>query len=112
MADGAADGQVQPDHAWAWRLRTLMKRTPLAATALEALQPLADFADFSIEWDMLETVVRKQERLWSKQDKLGKLGLALDFMRFALAIYVYTLDDPMIYSVIDRVKQCSIRHEV
>ena len=48
-------------------------------------------------------MVRKQERLWSKQDKLGKLGLALDFMRFALAIYVYTLDDPMIYSVINRV---------
>jgi hypothetical protein len=80
-----------------------MDSTPLAATALEALQPLADFADFSIEWDILRTVVQRQEKLWRKQDKLGKLGLALDFMRFALAIYVYTLDDPMIYTVINRV---------
>ena len=105
MADqlGAADGQVRPDHAWEIRLQRLMDLTPLAATALEALQPLADFADFSIEWDILRTVVQRQEKLWRKQDKLGKLGLALDFMRFALAIYVYTLDDPMIYTVINRV---------
>ena len=100
---GAADGQVRPDHAWEIRLQRLMDVTPLAATALKALQPLADFADFSIEWDILRTVVQRQENLWRKQDKLGKLGLALDFMRFALAIYVYTLDDPGIYTVINRV---------
>ncbi len=100
---GAADGQVRPDDAWEWRLKRLMKRTPLAATALQALQPLADFADFSIEWKMLEYVVQKQERRWRKQGFLGKLGLPSGFMRFALAIFGYTLDDPGIYSVVNRV---------
>ena len=100
---GEADGQVQPDDAWEYRLKGLMDSTPLAATALEALQPLADLSDFSIEWKLLEYVVQKQERRWRKQDKLGKLGLHSGFMRFALAIYAYTLDDPGIYTVINRV---------
>ena len=100
---GASDGQVRPDDAWEWRLQRLMDSTPLAATALEALQPLADFEDFSIEWKLLETVLQKQERRWRKQDFLGKLELPSGFMRFALAIFGYTLDDPMIYTVINRV---------
>jgi hypothetical protein len=100
---GASDGQVRQDDAWEWRLQRLMDSTPLAATALEALRPLADFADFSIEWDMLKTVLQKQERRWRNQGFLGKLGLPSGFMRFALAIFGYTLDDPMIYSVINRV---------
>jgi hypothetical protein len=100
---GAADGQVRPDHAWEWRLQKLLDSTPLAATALEALHPLADFADFSIDRDMLKYVIEKQERHWRNQGKLSSLKLPADFMRFALAIYAYTLEDPAIYRVINRV---------
>ena len=58
---GAADGQVRTDHMWARQLQRLIDSTPLAATALEALRPLAAFADFSIEWDDLKFVVEGQE---------------------------------------------------
>jgi hypothetical protein len=97
---GAADGQVQPDHVWVRRLQKLIGSTLLAATALEALVPLAGFAEFSIDWEVLRYVVKEQEQLWRDEGKLGKLGLAADFMRFALAIYVYTLEDPAIYRVV------------
>jgi hypothetical protein len=100
---GAADGQVRTDHMWARQLQKLIDSTPLAATALEALRPLAAFADFSIEWDDLKFVVEAQEQDWRDERKLGRLGLAADFMRFALAIYLYTLEAPAIYRVINRV---------
>ena len=100
---GAADGQVRTDHMWARQLQKLIRSTPLAATALEALRPLAAFADFSIDWDDLKFVVEAQEQDWRDEGKLGRLGLAADFMRFALAIHVYTLEAPAIYRVINRV---------
>ena len=87
---GAADGQVRPDHMWVRRLQRLMGSTPIAATALEALAPLAAFADFSIEWDDLRFVVEEEEKLWRNQGNLSSLTLPSDFMRFALAIYVYS----------------------
>ena len=100
---GAADGQVRTDHMWARQLQKLIDSTPLAATALEALRPLAAFADFSIDWDDLKFVVEAQEQDWRDEGKLGRLGLAADFMRFALAIYLYTLEAPAIYRVVNRV---------
>ncbi len=48
-------------------------------------------------------MVEAQEQDWRDEGKLGSLGLAADFMRFALGIYVYTLEAPAIYTVINRV---------
>ena len=88
---------------WARQLQKLLDSTPIAAMALEALRPLAGFADFSIEWDGLKFVVEAQAQDWRDEGKLGRLGLAADFMRCALAIYVYTLEAPAIYRVVNRV---------
>ena len=41
-------------------------------------------------------MVEGQEQDWCDEGKLGSVGLAAYFMRFVLAIYLYTLEAPAI----------------
>ena len=93
------DGQVRADHAWARRLRRAIADEPLAGSLIAAC---ASLASVGIDIDLLEEIFRRQERDWRRQRKLEGLGLPDSFMNFALAIYVYTLEDPAVYTVVNR----------
>ena len=93
------DGQVLADHAWARRLRRAIADQPLAGSLIAAC---ASLASVGIDIDLLEEILRRQERDWRRQRKLERLGLPDSFMNFALAIYVYTLEDPAVYTAVNR----------
>ena len=92
------DGQVRADHAWARRLRRAIAEKPLAGSLMAACASLASVA---IDIDLLDEILRRQERDWRRQRKLERLGLPESFMNFALAIYVYTLEDPAVYTAVN-----------
>ena len=92
------DGQVLADHAWARRLRRAIADQPLAGSLIAAC---ASLASVGIDIDLLEEILRRQERDWRRQRKLERLGLPESFMNFALAIYVYTLEDPAVYTAVN-----------
>ena len=93
------DGQVRADHAWASRLRRALSEEPLAGSLRAAC---ASLANVGIDIDLLDEILRRQERDWRRQRKLERLGLPDSFMNFALAIYVYTLEDPAVYTAVNR----------
>ena len=93
------DGHVRADHAWARRLRRAIADEPLAGSLIAAC---ASLASVGIDIDLLEEIFRRQERDWRRQRKLEGLGLPDSFMNFALAIYVYTLEDPAVYTAVNR----------
>jgi hypothetical protein len=93
------DGQVRADHAWARRLRRAIADEPLAGSLIAACTSLASVG---IDIDLLEEIFRRQERDWRRQRKLEGLGLPDSFMNFALAIYVYTLTFPAVYTAVNR----------
>ena len=93
------DGQVRADHAWARRLRRAIAEVPLAGSLMAAC---ASLASVGIDIDLLDEILRKQERAWRRQRKLERLGLPDSFMDSALAIYVYTLEDPAVYTAVNR----------
>jgi hypothetical protein len=97
--DVMEDGQVLADHAWARRLRRAIADQPLAGSLIAAC---ASLASVGIDIDLLEEIFRRQERDWRRQSKLEGLGLPDSFMNFALAIYVYTLEDPAVYTAVNR----------
>ena len=92
------DGQVRADHAWARRVRRAIAEEPLAGSLMAAC---ASLASVGIDIDLLEEILRRQERDWRRQRKLELLGLPESFMNFALAIYVYTLEDPAVYTAVN-----------
>jgi len=93
------DGQVLADHAWARRLRRAIADEPLAGSLIAAC---ASLARVGIDTDLLEGIVCEQELDWRRQKKLEGLGLPDSFMNFALAIYVYTLTFPAVYTAVNR----------
>ena len=103
------DGQVRADHAWARRLRRAIADEPLAGSLIAAC---ASLASVGIDIDLLEEILRRQERDWRRQRKLEGLGLPDSFMNFALAIYVYTLEDPAVYTVVNRAMYNPARRSV
>ena len=103
------DGQVLADHAWARRLRRAIADQPLAGSLIAAC---ASLASVGIDIDLLEEIFRRQERDWRRQSKLEGLGLPDSFMNFALAIYVYTLEDPAVYTVVNRAMYNPARRSV
>ena len=106
---GMEDGQVRADHAWARRLRRAIADEPLLGSLIAAC---ASLASVGIDIDLLEEIFRRQERDWRRQRKLEGLGLPDSFMNFALAIYVYTLEDPAIYTVVNRAMYNPARRSV
>ena len=93
------DGQVRADHAWARRVRRAIAGEPLAGSLIAACAPLASVG---IDIELIDEILSRQERDWRRQRKLERLGLPDSFMNFALAIYVYTLEDPAVYTAVNR----------
>jgi hypothetical protein len=97
---GAADGQVRSDHAWSRRLRLLLESTVLQPTLVRALLHLSP--TIAVDMDLLLEVVEEQAKEWRLSKHMERLGLPEDFLQFALAIYVYTLEDPAIYKIVNK----------
>ena len=100
---GMTDGQTKPDWVWAWQLQRLFDATSLQPTLMEVLEPLAAFHAQSIDWDLLQSVVGETRSQWRSKGKLRSLGVPDSFEEFALAIHVYTLQEPSIYEVLNQV---------
>ena len=100
---GAADGQVRADHAWSRRLRLLLETTKLPPSLAQALQSLSTVPTIAVDMDLLLEVVEEQGKDWRRSGHLERLGLPAEFLDFGLAIYIYTLEDPAIYKIVNRV---------
>ena len=95
---GAADGQTRSDHVWTRRLRLLLEKTQLT-NLTDALRAMS--SAISIDIELLLEVVEEQRKEWIREKKMQKLGLPDSYIEFALAIYVYTLEDPKVYGPVN-----------
>jgi hypothetical protein len=100
----ASDGAVGLDHRWMKTLQTEIKNTPLAASLFEAIQGLRELGGI-VDVDLLEEIVEGKREEW--QDVLytpaGGFNLPPSYRPdFAVAIYVYTLNDPAVYAAVNR----------
>lgn len=50
-----------------------------------------------VDLELLRDVIEEQRRQWTVQRKMESLGLPPAFLDSALAIFIYTIDDPKIY---------------
>jgi hypothetical protein len=100
---GASDGAVGIDYGWMKKLGKGMKDTPLAASLIEALQGMRDL-DGKVDVDLLEEIVKGKREEWKDFIYSPAAGFNLPasyWLDFAIAIYVYTLNDPAVYAVVN-----------
>ena len=94
---GAADGTIGIDHVWKRKLERLLRDTPLPATLSESVQTLP-----GVDMDDLQAVIEGKREEWEELVH-GAFGLPLSYsIDFAVAIYVYTLENPCVYRVVNR----------
>ena len=105
MAEPAAEQPVRPDFEWVRRLEELFETTPVAHCLEDALATLAGCSappgGTALNLGALIYVVARQRQLWLAEGMLERVGLPLSFMDFALAIYVYTLERPQVYKLVN-----------
>ena len=97
----AADGSTGVDHLWKRKLGKLLSETPLAASLLEAVQPLNHLG---IDLEDLEAVIEGKCEEWALllYSASGGFRLPASYrVDFAVAIYVYTLEEPRVYGVVN-----------
>ena len=97
---GAADGSVVVDQLWKRRLKQLIADTPLPASLHEAVHTLPD-----IDLEDMEAIIDGQREAWGDVLHLpaGRFRLPTTYpLDFAIAIHVYTLEDPHVYGVVNR----------
>ena len=102
---GVSDGAVGVDSVWKRKLGKLLAEAPLADSLLEALWPLADLLHGEGMEDLIGIIEDKSAE-WC--DLIYSPGGGFNLPRtyrldFAIAIYLYTLARPSLYSVINKV---------
>ena len=102
---GVSDGAVGVDSVWKRKLGKLLAEAPLADSLLEALWPLADLLHGEGMEDLIGIIEDKSAE-WC--DLIYSPGGGFNLPRtyrldFAIAIYLYTLAHPSVYSVINKV---------
>ena len=102
---GVSDGAVGVDSVWKRKLGKLLAEAPLADSLLEALWPLADLLHGEGMEDLIGIIEDKSAE-WC--DLIYSPGGGFNLPRtyrldFAIAIYLYTLAHPSLYSVINKV---------
>jgi hypothetical protein len=98
-----ADGDVGVDYAWQYQLQRLLEATPLATSLEEALEPLRPLLGEG-ELEILLAVIAGKGDEWRTLLQAPD-GFALpDSYRLdlALAIHIYTLENPGVYRVVNR----------
>jgi hypothetical protein len=100
----ASDGAVGLDHWWKKTLQKGIKNTPLAASLIEAIQGLREL-DGMVDVDLLEEIVEGKREEWQDfiYSAAGDFNLPPSYgLDFAIAIYVYTLNEPPVYAAVNR----------
>ena len=100
---GASDGAIGIDHAWKKTMETAIKDTPLAASLIEAIQGMRDL-DGMVDVDLLEEIVEGKREEWKDfiYSPAGGFKLPASYrLDFAVAIYVYTLNEPPVYAAVN-----------
>ena len=98
----ASNGSARIDHAWKRKLRREIDQTPLALTLEEAVRPLERFPE--IDMEILLGVIEDQRREW-KDELYSPTGFDLPRsyrLDLAVAINVYTMNDPPVFVIINR----------
>ena len=95
--DGSDAGTVVIDQVWRRKLQRLIADTPVAATLPDATSTLPD-----VDLDDLEAVIDRQRKAWGETLHIRFRLPATYLLDFAIAIYIYTLNDPRVYAVINR----------
>lgn len=99
----AADGSVGVDHAWKVILKRQLDATPLTTSLEEALQPLFHLLGADDANILMEVIEGKREEWSTVLYEPQFFGLPPSYrLDFAVAIYVYTLENPGVYRVINR----------
>ena len=100
---GPSDGAVGIDHWWKKTLETAMEDTPLAASLVEAVQGMRDL-DGKVDVDLLVEIIKGKRDEWVDFIYSPAAGFNLPAsyrLDFAIAIYVYTLNEPPVYAVVN-----------
>ena len=100
---GAADGSIGVDSLWKRKLNKLFAETPLAPHLLEAAAPLVDLLP-EIDLDDLKAVIDDKRAEWRNliYSEAGGFNLPHSYpLDYAVAIYLYTLAYPAVFSVVD-----------
>ena len=101
---GMSHGEAGIDHSWKRKLEKLFRDTPLASSLEEAVQPLAYFQG-EIDFEDVMANVEGQREVWEEllYSPDGPFKLPRSYpLDFAVAIYLYTLQDPAVFSIINR----------
>ena len=97
---GASDGSVVIDQLWKRRLQKVIADEPIAVSLKEAVRSLP-----GVGYDDLEAIVDGQNEAWGDELHLpqGRFRLPISYpVDYAIAIHVYTLEDPCVYAVVNR----------
>ena len=95
-----SDGSVGIDYSWKRTLTKLLADTPLPTSLADAVQSLVD-----VDLDLLNDVVEGKQSEWSETlySRNGGFQLPPSYpLDYAIAIHVYTLEDPSVYRVVNR----------
>ena len=96
---GASDGSIVIDQLWKRRLQKALDEEPIAASLKEAVKSLPD-----IDQDDLEAIIEGQSEAWGDELHLpeGRFRLPTSYpVDYAVAIHIYTLEDPRVYAVVN-----------
>ena len=102
---GASDGAGGIDYGWKKIVETAMKDTPLAPSLMDAIQSMRNL-DGTVDVDLLEEIIKGKREEWEDciYSAAGGFKLPASYrIDFAIAIYVYTLNDPAVYAAVNRV---------
>ena len=100
---GVADGTIGVDSRWKSKLSKLLADTPLSPNLLEAATPLVDLLP-EIDLDDLQAVIDDKRAEWREflYSEAGGFNLPRSYpLDYAVAIYLYTLADPPVFSVVN-----------
>ena len=97
---GASDGSIVIDQLWKRRLQEALDEEPIAASLKEAVESLPE----AIDQDDLEAIIDGQSEAWGDELHLpeGRFRLPSSYpVDYAVAIHIYTLEDPRVYAVVN-----------
>ena len=96
---GASDGSIVIDQLWKRRLQKVLDEEPIAASLKEAARTLP-----GVDQDDLEAIIDGQSEAWGDELHLpeGRFRLPTSYpVDYAIAIHIYTLEDPRVYAVVN-----------
>ena len=100
---GAADGSIGVDSVWKRKLTRVLANTRLAPNLLEAVVSLVDLLP-GFDLDDLEAVIEDKRAEWREliYSEAGGFNLPRSYpLDYAVAIHLYTLAVPAIFSIVN-----------